>query len=347
MNRTNGKRWLVLLALLAVAVGGGWALLYRGAGAQMTASAEAFLASLEPEQRALAVMAFDDPKRLDWHFIPKPERKGLQVKDMTDPQRKLAHRLLASTLSQVGYDKAETIMRLEAILRELEKSRADGPVRDPERYYFTLFGEPTPQGTWGLSVEGHHLSLNFVVNDGELAATTPTFFGANPAEVRNPAGTDFEPGFRVLKPEEDLGFQLLAALAPEQKDKALIAEMAPADLRGAGEPQAPDTSPEGLPAAEMTEDQVKLLWDLLGAYCANVPQEIGEARLDRVAVEGIEKVFFAWAGASEPGIGHYYRIQGPTFLVEFVNTQPDAEGNPANHIHSFWRDTAGDFGIAR
>ena len=180
--------------------------------------------------RTTATLAFDDPARLDWHFIPKPQRKGLQIKHMDDAPRKAAHKLLETGLSQLGYDKATTIMGLEAILRELEKSRTDSPIRDPERYYFTIFGTPDTAGRWGWSVEGHHLSLNFVIDKGQVAATTPTFFGANPAEVRSDFG-NFKKGLRVLKPEEETGFQLLASLTPEQR-KAVIAEKAPMTCAG-------------------------------------------------------------------------------------------------------------------
>lgn len=337
-----------LFAFAMLALAGGW-WLRGGVGGDLTTSAQEFLASLTAEQKAVAVMKFDDPKRLDWHFIPKPlqgfpERKGLQVKNMDEKQRRAAHHLLQAGLSNLGYEKAKVIMSLEGLLRELEKSRKDGPIRDPERYYFTIFGAPAPKGTWGMSIEGHHLSLNFVVQDGKISATTPTFFGANPATVQS--GLDFgpKPGTRVLAPEEDGGFALWRSLTPDQQKRALIDEKPPADVRGAAEPQSPADAPVGLAAADMTKEQVELLWDLLEAYCANVPQEVGEARLDEVNEAGIGMVHFAWAGAGEPGIGHYYRVQGPTFCVEFVNVQPDAEGNVANHIHSVWRTMGRDFG---
>jgi hypothetical protein len=343
----HAKRKLAVVAAVAVVmVAGGWyKLLYRGVGGDLTVTAKAFLETLTPEQKAQATLPYDNPLRLDWHFIPKPERKGLQIKDMTDEQRKAAHHLLQAGLSNLGYEKVTTIMSLEAILRELEKSRQDGPIRDPERYYFTLFGEPDARGTWGLSIEGHHLSLNFVVQDGAIASTTPTFLGANPATVKGDHGLGHEPGLQVLKPEESTGFTLLHSLDEEQRKTAMISDEAPADIRAAAEPQAPHTAPEGLAAKDMTEAQVQNLWELLSAYTANMPQEVGEARLDAVQDAGIENVSFAWAGATQPGVGHYYRVQGPSFLIEFVNTQPDAEGNVANHIHCVWRDMAGDFAI--
>ena len=136
-------------------------------------------------------------------------------------------------------------------------------------------------------------------------------------------------------------------LTPEQKKTALVEEKAPADIRAAGEKHTPDAPPVGLAAADMSKEQIAALWEVLEAYCANVPQEVGEARLDAITEAGIDKVQFAWAGASEPGIGHYYRIEGPTFCIEFVNVQPDAEGNVANHIHSVWREMGGDFALPR
>lgn len=339
---------LFLLALALLLAGAGWAALkYKGAGGDMTRTAEAFLGALSPDERSQAALAFDDPARLDWHFIPKEKRKGLQIKEMNADQRKLAHALLASGLSHLGYDKAVTIMELEAILRELEKERQAGPIRDPQRYYFTVFGEPSAEGQWGWSIEGHHLSLNFVVRDGKVAASTPAFFGANPGEVKTDVGVGPKKGTRVLSKEEDLGFELLNSLSEEQRKVALIAEKAPGDLRAAGEPQPPDTSPEGLAAEAMTDAQKETLSRLVAAYAANMPAEVAQARLAQVRQAGIEKVHFAWAGADQPGIGHYYRIQGPTFVVEFVNTQPDSAGNPANHIHSVWRQLDGDFGVAR
>ncbi|MBI2827010.1 MAG: DUF3500 domain-containing protein [Planctomycetia bacterium] len=331
------------LLILAVA-GGGLGLVLADPGPDMVAAAQGFLESLSADQRATATLPFDDPARLDWHFIPKPERKGLQIKHMDERQRKAAHKLLASGLSHLGYDKATTIMSLEAILHELEKSRTGAPVRDPERYYFTVFGTPASSGRWGWSIEGHHLSLNFVVDGDRVTATTPTFFGANPAEVKSDLAVGPKKGTRALKPEEDLGFQLLASLSPEQRKKALVADKAPNDLRGAATPRPPRESLGGLSAADMNDGQRAALRALLKAYADNMPDAVAHKRLEAVDQAGIEKLAFAWAGADHPGVGHYYVVQGPTFVIEFVNTQPDSAGNPANHIHSVWRDMQGDFG---
>lgn len=341
------KSLTALTALLLCSGGALAAINFRPAGADMTHAARDFLAGLSAEQRTTATMKFDDSARLDWHFIPKDKRKGLQIKHMDEKQRKLAHTLLSSAVSQLGYDKAKTIMSLEAILHELEKNKQGSPLRDPERYYFTIFGQPSESDRWGLSVEGHHLSLNFVVDGGKLASVTPQFYGANPAEVRSDVGVGPKRGTRVLREEEERAFGLLKSLSADQRAKAVIAEKAPADIRGAAEPQPPQSSPEGLPSSELKDDQVKMLWSLLEAYTDNMTPEVGQQRLAEVRDAGIKNVYFAWAGPDKPGIGHYYRVQGKTFIIEFCNVQPDGAGNPANHIHSVWRQMSGDFGIEK
>jgi hypothetical protein len=312
----------------------------------MNTAAKAFIAGLSAAEKAQAVIPYDDAKRVDWHFIPKDERKGLQVKNMTEQQRKLAHALLASGLSQLGYDKAVTVMSLEELLRDLEKARAKGPIRDPERYYFTIFGEPAASGKWGWSVEGHHLSLNFAVSDGQVATTTPTFYGANPATVMGDYPVGPKKGTRVLRKEEELAFELLHSLNQQQRQTAMIADKAPSDIRGPVGESAPQSAAQGVAAKAMKPEQQKTLRGLITAYTENMRPEVAAARWDAIERAGFDNIHFAWAGADKPGVGHYYVVQGPSFLIEFVNTQPDSAGNPANHIHSVWRNMAGDFGNA-
>jgi hypothetical protein len=337
---------LTLIALSLISGSGFLWLKETGPGADMTVAGGKFLATLSPAQKAVAVLKYDDPVRLDWHFIPKATRKGLQVKEMNDAQRKAAHALLSSALSQLGYEKATTIMSLESILHALEEGKRVN-IRDPDRYYFTLFGEPKLDAKWGLSIEGHHLSLNFVVQDGKIVSSTPTFFGANPAEVKSSAGVGPKPGTRVLKLEETLAFELLNSLDEQQKKAAVISTEAPKDIRAPGEAQAPTAAPEGLAADKLNESQRKTLRSLIEAYAANMPKEVADERLTAIKDAGVDKIRFAWYGASQPGVGHYYRVEGPSFVIELVNVQPDAAGNKANHIHSVWRDMAGDFGIPR
>jgi hypothetical protein len=333
-------------AILVVAAAGWVGLVYDGPGGAMTQAAQGLLESLSSEQRAKASFGYDDPERLNWHYIPRA-RKGLSIKEMNAAQRRGLHALLHAGLSETGHEKATAIMSLEAILHQLEKDRKGGPVRDPELYFVSIFGKPAPKGQWGWRIEGHHLSLNFAVRDGELAAATPAFFGANPATIMAEIpGQPVKKGARTLAKEEQLAFDLLGSLNEEQFKSALIGDKAPSDLRSPNTPQPPSDAAVGLVAEKMTPAQSKTLWSLLEAYAGNMPQEVGQAWLGEIQQSGAEKVHFAWSGASKPGTGHYYRLQGPTFLVEFVNVQPDSANNPANHIHSVWRSMAGDFGIA-
>jgi hypothetical protein len=298
----------------------------------MTQTAQHFLASLTAEQRAKATFAFQEDERLNWHYIPK-ERKGLPLLEMTMAQKALAHALLSAGLSQQGYIKAVTIMSLDDVLRVMEND--DGNRRNPEKYYFTVFGEPSDTGTWGFRVEGHHLSQNFTVVNGKVA-DTPSFFGANPAEVREGP----RKGLRTLAAEEDLGRDLMESLTPDDKKVAIVTPDAYKDiLTEASRKAAVAGQPSGLSAAKMSKKQFDLLQTLIASYAQNVPEQLAHARMEQLKKAGTN-VFFAWAGVEERGGPHYYRIQTPTFLIEYDNTQ-----NNANHIHSVWRDFNGDFGL--
>jgi len=316
------------------------------AGGAMVQAANAWLGGLAPEQKARVQRPFEDAGRTGWHFIPKFERKGLPLREMVPSQQQHAYDLLRAALSQAGYDKSRTIMRLDEMLRLQEGANAKN-IRDAERYFFTIFGTPAETGTWALSVEGHHLSLNFVVRDGRVVDSTPQFFGANPAEVRRRFEGLPEPGYRVLAAEEQLGFDLVRSLSPEQQKVAIVAPEAPKDIRGAGEAQSPREAPKGIRCGALSAEQKATLEKLLHAYCDAMPEEVARERFELLskAEGGFDALHFAWAGALEPGIGHFYLVEGPTFVIEFCNVQPDAEGNPANHIHCVWRDRTGDFDL--
>ena len=299
----------------------------------MTEAARNLLAALPAEQKAKASFSFNDEERLNWHFIPR-ERKGVPFKEMGAAQRQLAHGLLSAGLSQSGYGKATTIMSLEEVLRDIEKDTVGR--RDSDRYYFSLFGEPSASGTWGWRVEGHHLSLNFSLVGGKMIATAPAFFGANPAEVRQGQRR----GLRALAREEDLARELLLSLDDKQKAVAVIEATAPKDILSFNKRKADIGEPKGLAASRLNKKQSEQLHLLIAEYAGNMPEELAAARLEAAHKAGMGKVFFAWAGRQDRGQGHYYRVQGPTFLIEYDNTQ-----NDANHIHSVWRDFNGDFGL--
>jgi uncharacterized protein DUF3500 len=305
----------------------------------MVKAARHFLDSLSPEERAKVTFSFQDEERLNWHFIPR-ERKGLPLLDMSPPQKALAHALLAAGLSQQGYIKAVTIMSLEDVLRVIEASAPPPSTgqrmeRNPQKYYFSIFGEPSDTATWGFRIEGHHLSQNFTVVNGKVA-DSPSFFGSNPAEVREGP----RKGLRILAAEEDLARDLLESLTAEQKKVAIVDPTAYKDiLTSASRKAALEGQPSGLSAAKMTRKQFELLTTLVTDYAHNVPDQLAQVRLEQLRKAGTN-LFFAWAGVEQRGGPHYYRVQAPAFLIEYDNTQ-----NGANHIHSVWRDYNGDFGL--
>ncbi len=299
---------------------------------EMAEAAQVFLKSLGPEQRARAVYELKDPQRLDWHFIPR-ERRGVPLKALDAGQRHLVYRLLSSGLSHRGFLKATTIMSLETVLRDLEQGR--GPVRDPELYYVTIFGEPAARGTWGWRIEGHHLSLNFTLVEGAVVATAPAMMGSNPAEVR--AGP--QQGLRVLGREEDLGRALARSLDEAQRREGILPGSAPADIILGPGRKAEPLRPLGLNAARLNTEQRALLKELLDEYVRRYRVEVADETLKAIAAAGPENLWFAWMGGLEKGEGHYYRVQGPSFILEYDNTQ-----NNANHIHTTWRDLKNDFG---
>lgn len=340
------RRVLLLVAPLLLVVGGAGFSFFRESttGESMSAAAMAFTKSLDGDQQKIALKTFDDPSRVGWHFIPMDERKGLQIKHMTEEQKKVSFHLLQTALSEAGYKKATTIMSLEKLLNELEGGKGRN-IRDYERYYVTLFGDIDQKSKWGLSFEGHHMSLNFVVENGKVVSSTPQFMAANPATIKNENRGGFEVGLRVLAFEEQLAFDLVNSLNDKQRGLGIIDKTAPAEIRAAGEPQPPTDKAVGIPASDLSTEQQGLLRKLISEYTGTMPESVAKERWEAIDAAGFGHTHFAWAGSLEPGVGHYYRVQGPTFLIEFVNTQPDAAGNPANHIHCVWRDMRGDFAL--
>jgi hypothetical protein len=345
MKSFNRARLVVALALL-VSGAMGSTIASQRTGSAMAKTATAFLDSLTPEQREKASDPLNSPDRTHWNFIPTNmfPRQGLPIKEMTEPQRKLAHELLKSGLSQRGYTTTTTIMNdLEAILRDTEAAqRAANPnptgkpnVRDPELYFFTVFGTPGTKGTWGWRVEGHHVSLHFTIADGNAVVGAPSFWGTNPAEVREGP----KKGLRALDREQDAGRALMMALDDAQKKTALFAEVAPGDILTMTKVTIDPLTPEGLVASAMTPKQRDLLTQLIDVYTSQMTADIAAERQAEIKKGGLDKIAFAWAGPVAPGEKHYYRVQGPTFVIEFDNTQ-----NNGNHIHSVWRDFDSDFG---
>lgn len=297
----------------------------------MLGTAQTFLETLTAEQRRAVIFPFSSDERFDWHFIPR-ERQGISLKAMTPAQQDAGLDLLRSSLSEDGYNKAQTIRELEQVLFERE-GRA---VRDRELYFFMIFGDPSATGTWGWRYEGHHISQNWTIVNGQATASTPQFFGTNPAEVRSGpmAGT------RVLAKEEDHARALLGSLSQELMALAVISNEAPDDILTTTDRVAGMQENRGVAFHQLDAQQQDVLWALIEEYARVQPPQIAAERLQKIRAAGRDDIRFAWMGSPNKGEGHYYRIQGPTFLVEYDNVQ-----NDANHVHSVWRDFNGDFGM--
>jgi Protein of unknown function (DUF3500) len=334
MNPTPG---LVLSAILLLTPG------YARAAApatDMINAASALLASLSPDQKKQATFDLTHAERENWFFTPVP-RQGLPLKQMDPKQQGLARALLRTGLSHAGSARADAIMSLELVLREIEgdaqptKRDAVALRRDPVLYYVTVFGTPAPNKPWGWRFEGHHLSFNFTVAEDSRVAFVPSFMGSNPAEVRGGP----RKGERIMGEEEDLGRALVKTLDPAQLKTALVAEKAPEEMLTSNKKLIDPLSPAGLMASQMTPAQREKLMEVVKVFVNRSRAELAEATLKRITADGVDRISFGWAGGLERGDAHYYRVQGPSFLIEFDNTQ-----NNANHVHSVFREFKGDFG---
>jgi hypothetical protein len=321
---------------------------------RMGEAAAAFLAALTPDQRRQAVLDFaDEEARTFWHYTPIP-RKGLPLNEMDFSQQRLALQLVAIGLSRTGYVAASTIMGLETTLDMIESWQRPLPGRDSRLYFLSFFGEPDSKGPWSWRFEGHHISLNYTLINGQIASPTPTFFGANPAEASfGSVGV-----LRPLGGSEDLARELVHALSAEQRQRAILSVTAPDDIITTNAAHLTkqefvppnmalelsralsySSSPKGLAGQQMQAAQQEILSNLLRHYISRMPDEIAEMETQKLQAASLGDIHFAWAGGLECGQPHYYRLQGPDLLVEYDNTQ-----NNANHIHSVWRDPADDFG---
>jgi hypothetical protein len=299
----------------------------------MAAAAQGFWKSLSPEQQGKAGFEFKSDERLNWHFIPR-ERKGLAYKQMTPEQRTLANALLATGLSAKGLEKTTTIMSLEQVLFEMEGPNGKMK-RDAELYYFSIFGTPDAKGTWGWRCEGHHISLNFTLAGGKAVAATPAFLGANPGEVKNGP----RKGVRVLGNDEEMGRSIVKSLTAEQKAVAIWTKDAPKEVVLIPKVEVKQLDPVGIAWGKLDAKQQEAIWVLIQEYANRLRGELAAQDLAKAEKAGKDKISFAWAGGLERGEPHYYRVQGPTFIIEYDNVQ-----NGANHVHSVWHDPASNFG---
>ena len=300
----------------------------------MAEASSRFLDSLSPDQKAKATFDYLDGERIFWYYPPM-NRHGLALRDMEPSQRELAYAVMASGLTADSYQKAKLIIDHEAVLGPLEKEQGKVTfVRDPQLYYFTVFGDPSGADPWGWRVEGHHVSLHFSIWGGNVISMTPFFFGANPAEVRSGPKS----GLRILGARQDMALELMNSLDAGQRSKALLYDEAPYDILTYNSSKAVFPGEQGLKAAKMSETQKKMLKTLVAEYVNQVRSDLAEEKLAELEEEGYDRLHWAWAGSAKAGEKHYYRIHGGNFVIEYDNRQ-----NDANHIHYVWRDVENDF----
>lgn len=321
---------------------------------EMLDAATAFINRLSADQRKQAIYSLNDEERFNWHYVPR-ERKGLPLKQMNPEQQQAAMAMLKTALSQQGYTKVTDIMDNENILRVIDNRPPNDTYRDPENYSFTIFGEPSATDPWSWRIEGHHLSLHFLSQTGKVLAQTPTFFGTNPAILRfdstmadkrmqNPRILDLpQKGREIFKPETEQAFALLQTLTADQRKQAIIDAVAYPEIITRNLRKASMERMDGLKMADMTKQQRKLFMNLLQTYLKNYRITLAKQQMDKLEKAGLENLRFTWAGDLTPelgdGKGWYYRIHGPTILIEYDNTQTNA-----NHIHTVVRDLTNDFG---
>jgi hypothetical protein len=290
--------------------------------------------SLDSTQRAKAVFSFDDMSRYDWNYLPPSliPRRGVCLKDLDSIQKSSIYALLKSFLSDKGFLRTQDIMNNEYYLKELEPDMIH---RIPENHFIAFYGRPAKDSVWGWKFSGHHIALNYTIVNNQLALT-PIFFGVYPAEIKEGKNK----GKRIIKDEEDIGFELINMLTSEQKAKAIFQSKAFSDIVTTNAIQVGPLTPVGIIANDLTVEQKNILNKLIVSHLSSMPTKIAEMRMKRIVSEDFNQIRFGWAGSLLKGVPHYYRIQGKTFLIEFDNTTHNA-----NHIHIVWRDFNGDFGV--
>ncbi|MEM9256114.1 MAG: DUF3500 domain-containing protein [Pseudomonadota bacterium] len=301
------------------------------AGEQLGAAA-ALRASLSGDQLQRVSLPFDSDRRTEWSYFPWGHT-GVPLSDLSQAQREAVFALLAGGLGSHGLRKAKEVMALE---RE-ESGWLESLLFDPQGYFTVLFGTPAGTNDWSWRFEGHHLSVNVTHSGGQVVAATPYFIGADPAVVtEGPLA-----GLRILGSEEVEARDLLLSMNPQQRASASLRAEAPQDIVTGNDPIVDLPCCEGIGWPLLNERQQTALMRLVELITGHLHPDLATIHRDRVLAAGVEHLHFAWAGSAEPGQPHYYRIQGPSLLIEYDNSQ-----NNANHIHLVLRDPSLDFGGA-
>lgn len=298
---------------------------------RMSAAASAFAQDLDTQQRRRGLYPFEDDARCDWGYTPR-SRPGLPLRAMSETQRRATWRLVDTALSGEGSAKVRGVQALEAILQERARDKA---YRDPENYALALFGLPG-MAPWAWRFEGHHVSLTLTIVPGVGLGVTPHFLGANPFSGQV-VPTEGGALARVLEEEADLAFEIVNGLDSAALQHALIATDSPADIVCGPGRERTLRQPEGLPLDAMPEALRRRAVALLEAFFGHLAPELAASVMQGVRESGLGGLRFAWAGATTPDRLHYYRLHGPTLILEYDRTEPD-------HAHSVWHDPTNLFG---
>jgi hypothetical protein len=306
-------------------------------GNNLYKTANLFLNALDENKKAQAQYPFDSSERYRWHYVPLNDRKGISINELNAGQKEAAIALMKSALSENAFKKASQIMALEVVLKELENRKEGDNYRDPGKYFFTVFGTPSATSIWGWRLDGHHLSFSFSSENNKIVSGTPGFMGANPAVVLSGP----EKGLEILKEENELAFEFLKALSAEQLSKAIIDSNAPGDILTTNSRKAMIDDSKGISFSNLNAAQKAIFTKLLSLYIHRYTRLFASSMMNDIEAAGMNNLIFAWAGSNENGVGNkrYYRIKGPTIIIEFDNTQ-----NNGNHVHTVVRDLKHDFG---
>lgn len=296
--------------------------------------AVALIKILDDAQKSKTLFPFEVEERMNWYYTPV-KRKGLPLKEMSDKQQALTYELLKTTLSDQGFTKAQEIIWLENILRIVENRPENDTYRDPENYLLSFFGNPSEDDLWGWRFEGHHLSLNFSTLDNRVIGLTPTFMGSNPAEIQSGE----HQGKKVLRQEMELANQLLSTFSAAQKEKTVFSDKTFRDIVTTNQREVGKIKFEGISYQELKQDQQKILDELINVYFSNLEKPLADKLRNKMENNGKGGIHFAWAGSLKPNEAYYYRIHSEDVLIEFDNSQ-----NNANHVHTVVRDLENDWG---
>lgn len=297
----------------------------------MRSAASALLESLDPGQRQLVWGQFSPAEQQEWTYLPG-ERPGLVLGELAVEQRELAFDLLHTAFSRRGVSDLLMVLRTEEIRRERAGAHTEVPPVDPP-YWLRILGTPSAE-PWSWRISGHHLVAQATVV-GDRVSTTPQFFGAQPAEISSGPHR----GFQSLPREQDLARELLLVLEDDQRRLATASPAAPDDIVSGQDPNVLQFPSAGLPRARMDRRQGDLLEALVRQYLDRSPVAVADLAWSEITDAGWHDVRFTWSGGLERGTGHYYAVTGPTFVLEYDNTQESG-----NHVHSVWRDRQRDFG---